>query len=150
LRKAHKRKAEKNLPAVGKSTNLEAVFLDPASAEFLHPLAQLQKMTWVDGLLHYLWLLLLFRVLLVAFSIWFVIWLLDSGWAEDGKGQVLQGFLLVVMVAIWGIWFWIERQVKVQEAAEGQTVVHDDRIRWVCLRCQNQFLWDGATNVQNK
>ena len=148
LRKAHKQKAGKTLPTVGKNTNLEAVFLDPASEEFLHPLAQLHKMNWVDGLLHYIWLLIVFRVLLVAFSIWFVIWFLETGWAEDGKGQILQAGLFILMVAIWGIWFWVERQVKVQEAAEVQTIVHDDRIRWVCLRCQNQFLWDSNTNVR--
>jgi hypothetical protein len=150
LRKAHQRNAEQSLPTVGKNTNLEAVLLDPAAAEFLHPMAQFHKMTWVDGLLHYLWLLIIFRVLLVAFSIWVMIWLLETGWAEDARGQILQGGLFVILVTIWCIWFWIERQVKVQEAAEVQTIVHDDRIRWVCLQCQNQFLWDGETNIRNK
>lgn len=140
LRKAQKQANAKAQPTIGKSSNLESVLLDPASAEFFNPMIPLHKMSWVDGVLHYLWLVMLFRFLLVAGTIWLGIWFWETGLAADTKGMWLQLFVLVITVAIWGVWIWVERQVKQHEDEDAKSSLQEYYQTWVCLRCREQFL----------
>lgn len=150
LRKAAKKNPQKPLPTVGQEQHIEAALLNTSFINQLRDSVPSRKINIFDTLFDSTWMMILFRILLVGLSLGFAIWLIENGFESEPAAILGQVFLLLIVGAVWGIWYWLETRIEKLEADDIREWLEEERSGWICLRCHNHFICDVPSKAAKR